>query len=781
MKRTTWVWVSLVALGLGMNACGGGDSTTGVGPGNGGSGATAGASGGGGKAGNAGASGTAGKGGTAGTGGAAGTGGGTKVDADGDGYDQSSDCNDNDAKVHPGAQEVCNGIDDNCNAQIDEGVSNIYYVDQDGDTYGVDNPATNLTACTAPLGFSSKSGDCDDTNKAVNPGEAEICNGIDDNCNSQIDETGKTVWYIDADADGYGVDDAATNQLGCGAPPGYAGKAGDCNDADPSINPGTPEIAGNTVDENCDSVVEPCLIGLIECAGNVERHCDANGLWTAQVDCGAQICSTSYGCVNCLPGTATCNGATSHMCLPDGSGYLDTPCDPLMGSNCDQGMCTGPCAPQALGKSYIGCDYYPTVTMNSQLTNLSSHFAVAVSNTTTTAATVTVTQGATTVATVTVAPDSVQVVNLPWTALRTAAATTLTANGAYRLRSTQPVTVYQFNPLEYTTSGGSTFTNDASLLLPVTAWNVEYIVASRNNWLWNSYNLPGFYAVVASQDGTAVTLTPSPTGGSVRAGAGVPANGAATVTLNAGSVLQVLSQGAATFDLTGTRVTSNKPVEVISGHDCTFVPATVGYCDHLEEAMFPLSTLSKEYIVSAPSLPTQAQPKAAFTRVIATEAATALTYEPPNAAYPATIAAAGGYIELDNASAFRITADKKVLVVQYMKGQDAGGNSGDPAMALAVTTQQFRKDYLFHAPTNYEKNYVNVISPAGANVLLDNVAVGGFVAIGTTGYGVARVLLGNNVNGNHRLTTDQKAGITVYGYGQYTSYWYPGGLNLADL
>ena len=113
-----------------------------------------------------------------------------------------------------------------------------------------------------------------------------------------------------------------------------------------------------------------------------------------------------------------------------------------------------------------------------------------------------------------------------------------------------------------------------------------------------------------------------------------------------------------------------------------------------------------------------------------------------------------------------------------MQGQAAGGNSGDPAMALAVATEQYRSKYLIHAPTNYESNYVNITAKMGSTVNLDGAPVAGFVAIGGTGFGVARVKLNNNGDGNHLLDGDQPFGVSVYGYGQYTSYWYPGGLDL---
>jgi hypothetical protein len=139
----------------------------------------------------------------------------------------------------------------------------------------------------------------------------------------------------------------------------------------------------------------------------------------------------------------------------------------------------------------------------------------------------------------------------------------LTVDGAYRVRSDHPVTVYQYNLLYADAS------NDASLLLPVNAWTGEYVVASYPHAAVNNY--PGFYTVVAREDGTEVTLTPSATGGKVQAGAGVAADGTGKVVLNANDVLQVAT--AAGGDLTGTRISADRPVQVIAGHKCSKVPA----------------------------------------------------------------------------------------------------------------------------------------------------------------------------------------------------------------
>ena len=626
-------------------------------------------------------------------------------------------------------------------------------------------------------------GDCDDDDPDVNPGATEVCNGIDDDCDGEIDEGFLTTYYRDADGDGYGSDDPTKRKEACAPPDGYVEVAGDCNDSAWAINPDQVEIWGNAVDEDCDGVANKCFPGEVGCDGNDERVCDSTGTWGPGTSCGAQTCMPLFGCVECSPGEASCNGNDVHRCLPDGSGWVDYECDPLVGSTCDQGACTGPCAPEVLGRTYIGCDYYPTVTINTQIAEMGGfdyfHYAVAVSNTSTSDAQITITQGAATVSTATVPASSVQVIPLPWTELRTAAATMLVAQGAYRLRSTQPITVYQFNPLEYMVSGYGSYSNDASLLVPVTAWGSRYMVASRNSWSWGGSTIPGFYSVVASEDGTTVNLTPSATGAEIRPGAGL-SSGQGSVTLNRGDVLQVLSGASTASDLTGTVVESDKPVQVLGGHACTYVPSSVAACDHLEESMFPINTLADEYIVSPPSLPTLAQPKAFFVRVIAAEPAVSVEFDPPVIA-PITLGNLGDYVEIDAAQSFHIQATGRILVSQYMKGQKAGGDSGDPAMALAVTSSQFREDYLFHSPVNYEHNYVNIIAPHGAQVTLDGAPVTGFEPVGTTGYSNARFKFPNTGDGNHRVQADQRVGVTVYGYGQYTSYWYPGGLNLTEL
>ena len=98
-----------------------------------------------------------------------------------------TDCNDNNASVHPGATEVCDGLDNNCNGVTDEGVTSTFYQDNDGDGYG--NPSATTQACAAPAGYVANNMDCNDSNAAINPGATENCgDGIDNNCNGMTDE-----------------------------------------------------------------------------------------------------------------------------------------------------------------------------------------------------------------------------------------------------------------------------------------------------------------------------------------------------------------------------------------------------------------------------------------------------------------------------------------------------------------------------------------------------------------------------------------------------------------
>lgn len=98
------------------------------------------------------------------------------------------DCADDDASRNPDAVELCNFIDDNCDGMRDEGLNTaVLYPDADGDGYGVDSGAEPLVDCLPRAGFAGNFDDCDDVDPMRNPGAAEVCNGVDDNCDGEVD------------------------------------------------------------------------------------------------------------------------------------------------------------------------------------------------------------------------------------------------------------------------------------------------------------------------------------------------------------------------------------------------------------------------------------------------------------------------------------------------------------------------------------------------------------------------------------------------------------------
>lgn len=101
--------------------------------------------------------------------------------------------------------------------------------------------------------------DCDDRDDSIHPGAEDVCDGVDQDCDGEIDEDAadRVSWYTDADGDGFG-DDTKIHQ-GCVVPPGGAPGGGDCDDADAAVSPDADEVRGNAVDEDCDGVVEPNL------------------------------------------------------------------------------------------------------------------------------------------------------------------------------------------------------------------------------------------------------------------------------------------------------------------------------------------------------------------------------------------------------------------------------------------------------------------------------------------------------------------------------------------
>lgn len=219
------------------------------------------------------------------------------IDQDGDGFIASEDCNDTDPNVHPLADEICNNIDDNCDGRIDYNSvdGSVFLADLDGDGFGADDSQHTLCAIEDGYVELSAGGDCDDENAAVFPGAAELCNGIDDDCDTVVDDTPEdgTYFYLDADEDGFGDPDAFV--FLCMTIQGYIEDNTDCDDSDARTFPGAAEqdslidcmrdgdldgygdintASGVTPGTDCDDANEAISPGAVESCNGIDDDCD---------------------------------------------------------------------------------------------------------------------------------------------------------------------------------------------------------------------------------------------------------------------------------------------------------------------------------------------------------------------------------------------------------------------------------------------------------------------------------------------------------------------------
>jgi len=225
----------------------------------------------------------------------------------------STDCDDSNADANPGEVEVCDEVDNDCNGLTDEGVTTTYYVDADGDLYGLADDTTE--ACDLPAGHAEVPGDCDDTAAAVNPGEVEVCNEIDDNCDGSVDEGVTTTYYADTDSDGYGDSSASTEA--CSAPSGHVSDDTDCDDSEALANPGEAEVC-DSIDNDCDGSVDEGV--------TTTYYADADSDGFGDSGTSAEACSQPSGYVSdstdCDDSTADANPDEPEVC-----DEIDNDCD----------------------------------------------------------------------------------------------------------------------------------------------------------------------------------------------------------------------------------------------------------------------------------------------------------------------------------------------------------------------------------------------------------------------------------------------------------------------
>lgn len=524
--------------------------------------------------------------------------------------------------------------------------------------------------------------------------------------------------------------------------------------------------------------------------------CNAAG--TAQVitQCGVGAYCLAGTCISqlCSPGSKICKSFTQlKVCSDDGDAWVDGPVCPDGGA-CFDGACLSPCEVNIKDGSYLGCDYWAMDLDNieeAEFQTVGIVVSVPASNAPTN---VTITNNATGLALTEaqmgvsntfVNSGEVKIFKLP---LGYDVNGTQLTKRTFRIATSSPVSVHQFNPL----NGSGVFTNDASLLLPSKVTGQEYYVMSWPHRQSDGVTLRGFATVIATQEGqTVVTVRPS---AAVVAGTGIGALEVGSqylFVLEQGEALNLESDGVEGSDLTGTYIKADKRISVIGGHECANVPLGVNACDHLESQLFPVETWANDYV--ADNFEPRSAAQVDIWRVMAGGNEVTVTTVPPVKGYEKFKLQRGGWLQFATAESFMIKADGPVMVGHYLTGSSYPGAEivclntgvgsdtaiGDPAFTLAIPTKRFLREYAVLTPTGYMEDYLNIIAEPATNITIDGQPLTApLVPIAGTPYAVARTVVQPGV---HSVKGDKVFGLTAYGYDCDVSYAYPGGLKLQAL
>jgi PKD repeat protein len=350
-----------------------------------------------------------------------------------------------------------------------------------------------------------------------------------------------------------------------------------------------------------------------------------------------------------------------------------------------------------------------------------------------------------------VTADEITAVGLPTSLMLGNAATSGTIEPrAIHVAADDDVVVYGLNRTMYTT--------DAYLGQPIDTTGTRYRVMSYGAGYGGS-----LFSVVATRNDTTITVTPA------AALPDHPADEPFTVSLDIGEAVQFQAHNGK--DLTGTLLTSNKPVSVFGGHQCANVPANVPYCDHIVEQLAPPSRWGRHFVTA----PLSGRKGDTF-RVLADVADTHVTITSSEGDEHVTLGA-GEFHEMLVGVPLSIDSDQPISLAQFSNGSTFDQTVSDPFMVLVPPAEQYFTSYVVATPAQgFRSNFLNITVPTAAagGVKVDGNSVPDdtFKAIPGSTYSAASVPV---EPGTHRLTADAPFGVTVYGFDADDSYGYSGG------
>jgi hypothetical protein len=504
-----------------------------------------------------------------------------------------------------------------------------------------------------------------------------------------------------------------------------------------------------------------CMEETTRCVGQFFERC-VEGTWVTVQPCGG-VCDDVAGCVFCHPGEGACDGDLAQRCADDGSGWLESECDSLQGILCDPsiGLCTGACLPANLGVGSLGCDFYPTVTING--VDHAAPFGIAVSNPGPDPATITV-ESTVPAETFVVPAGAIVTHDLPWVnALQLCGSHgcsldgSLVPHGAARVRSTRPVAVHQFSP----TSGEPFGTAEASLLLPSQSLGTTYVVAgfAGPGSVWRAVT------VNAAHDDTEVTIRP--TAPVYLEGTYYLAGDPISVTLMRRDAVQIAGDDG---DLTGTIIEASRPVQAFAAaflYSASNSDGVGSDADDLQDVLLPIDHLGTEYVVLAPRTPDIVGADEHLIRIVAVEPGiTSVVLDPPLAGGVPALAGLGAFFDVPVSDAdLVVQASARVIVAQVMADNE---NLGAPSQLNPMPARAFTREHRFYAPSIYLYNDLTIAGPVGATVTVDGFPVD-LAPIGGTAWGGAVVPV---AAGGHVVQASAPVGISAYGTSYDFSCWY---------